>query len=125
MALSLVFGFGHFDGAAHPSIAFLTRGWVMPSPTDLLLMASCGLISAIGISLLTFAYQIAPSSKVAPFEYSFMFWGVLWGWMFWGSLPDLIGWVGIAVIIGAGLMVIRTPQKEKAAPEGAAPSAVP
>jgi drug/metabolite transporter (DMT)-like permease len=120
LALSLIFGFGQFGGASHPSIAFLTRGWAMPSSADFLLMASCGLISAVGISLLTYAYQIAPSSKVAPFEYSFMFWGILWGWMFWGSLPDLIGWVGIAIIIGAGLLVIRTPQKEKAAPEGAA-----
>jgi drug/metabolite transporter (DMT)-like permease len=119
-ALSLVFGFGHFEGASHPSIAFLTRGWAMPTAVDLFLMTSCGLISAIGITLLTYAYRIAPASKVAPFEYSFMFWGVLWGWMFWGSLPDVIGWLGIAVIIGAGLLVIRTPQMEKAAPEGAA-----
>jgi drug/metabolite transporter (DMT)-like permease len=120
LALSLVFGFGHFAGAAHPSIAFLTRGWAVPTPMDFLLMASCGLISAVGLSLLTYAYQIAPSSKVAPFEYSFMFWGVLWGWMFWGSLPDPVGWVGISVIILAGLMVIRAPQNEKAALDGAA-----
>jgi drug/metabolite transporter (DMT)-like permease len=49
-----------------------------------------------------------------------MFWGVLWGWVFWGDFPDGFGWVGIAVIIAAGLLVIRAPQKEKAAPEGAA-----
>jgi drug/metabolite transporter (DMT)-like permease len=41
-ALSAVFGFGAFAGAAHPSLAFLTRGWVTPPLTDLLLMASCG-----------------------------------------------------------------------------------
>jgi drug/metabolite transporter (DMT)-like permease len=118
--LSLVFGFGHFSGATHPSVAFLTRGWVMPSGWDLMLMASCGVISAVGISLLTYAYSAAPSSTVAPFEYSFMFWGVLWGWLFWGSLPDAMAWVGIAVIIAAGLLVIRAPQMKKAAPEGAA-----
>ncbi|MCU0905266.1 MAG: DMT family transporter, partial [Tabrizicola sp.] len=99
----------------------LTRGWVMPSPTDLLLMASCGLIAAIGLTLLTYAYRVAPSSSVAPFEYSFMFWGLLWGWLFWDSIPDSLAWVGIAVIIGAGMIVIRAqPQKEKAAPEGTA-----
>lgn len=119
-ALSLVFGFGQFEGATHPSIAFLTRGWAMPTRTDFLLMSGCGVISAIGITLLTYAYRIAPSSKVAPFEYSFMFWGVLWGWMFWGNLPDALGWIGISVIIGAGLLVIRAPQTKKAAPEGAA-----
>jgi drug/metabolite transporter (DMT)-like permease len=123
--LSLVFGFGHFGGATHPSIAFLTRGWATPSGWDLMLMASCGLISAVGISLLTYAYSIAPSSTVAPFEYSFMFWGVLWGWLFWDSLPDVLAWAGIAIIIAAGLLVIRTPQKERATPQGAAPSSQP
>ena len=35
----------------------------------------------------------AASSTVAPFEYSFMFWGVLWGWLFWREIPDAIaGW---------------------------------
>ncbi len=43
---------------------------------------ACGLIASVGLSLLTYAYRVAPSSSVAPFEYSFMFWGVLWGWLF-------------------------------------------
>ncbi len=36
-----------------------------------------------------------------------MFWGVLWGWLFWDNIPDPLAWVGIAVIIGAGMIVIR------------------
>ena len=120
LALSAVFGSGAFAGSSHPSLAFLTRGWVMPDATDLALMASCGVIAAAGLTLLTNAYRIAPSSKVAPFEYSFMFWGVLWGWAIWGDFPDGLAWVGIAVIIGAGLLVIRKAETEKAAPEGTA-----
>jgi drug/metabolite transporter (DMT)-like permease len=120
LALSAIFGTGTFTVTSHPSLAFLTRGWVTPGLTDLMLMAGCGVIAAVGLTLLTYAYRIAPSSTVAPFEYSFMFWGVLWGWLIWGDFPDALGWVGIAVIIGAGLLVIRHPQTEKAAPEGAA-----
>lgn len=107
LALSAVYGTGTYAGASHPSLAFLTRGWVAPPVTDLLLMASCGMIAAIGLTLLTYAYRIAPSSSVAPFEYSFMFWGVLWGWLFWDSIPDAIAWVGIAIIVAAGLILIR------------------
>ena len=120
LALSAVYGTGTLADASHPSLAFLTRGWVMPDATDLLLMAACGVIAAVGLTLLTHAYRVAPSSTVAPFEYSFMFWAVLWGWLVWDELPDAIGWLGIAIIIGAGLVVIRSPQTEKAAPEGAA-----
>lgn len=107
LALSAVFGAGDHVVTAHPSLAFLTRGWVMPEATDLLLMAGCGVIAAVGLTLLTHAYRIAPSASVAPFEYSFMFWAVLWGWVGWGDLPDPWGWLGIAVIIAAGLIVIR------------------
>ncbi|MES2543075.1 MAG: DMT family transporter [Pseudomonadota bacterium] len=107
LALSAIYGSGAFAGASHPSLAFLTRGWVTPPMTDLLLMASCGLIAAIGLTLLTYAYRVAPSASVAPFEYSFMFWGLLWGWLFWDNIPDTLAWAGIAVIIGAGLIVIR------------------
>lgn len=120
LALSVVYGNGGMADTAHPSMAFLTRGWITPPVQDLALMASCGVIAAIGLTLLTHAYRIAPSSAVAPFEYTFMFWGVLWGWMFWGDMPAAMGWLGIAVIIGAGLYVISRPANEKAAPEGAA-----
>lgn len=117
LILSAVYGSGAFAGASHPSLAFLTRGWVMPPASDLLLMASCGLIAAIGLTLLTYAYRVAPSSTVAPFEYSFMFWGVLWGWLFWDSIPDALGWVGIGVIIAAGLIVVRKEEAPAAAVE--------
>jgi drug/metabolite transporter (DMT)-like permease len=109
LALAAVYGSGAYAQVSHPSLAFLTRGWVMPPAQDLALMAACGVIAAVALTLLTHAYRVAPSASVAPFEYSFMFWGVLWGWMFWGDLPDGLGWLGIAVIIAAGLYVIRQP----------------
>ncbi len=119
LALSAVFGSGAFQGSTDPALAFLTRGWILPPPGDLLLMLSCGVIAAVGLTLLTHAYRIAASAKVAPFEYSFMLWGLLWGWLIWGDLPDALAWAGIAVIIAAGLVVIRAEApraSEKAAP---------
>lgn len=120
-ALALVYGTGAHEGAGHPSLAFLTRGWVWPSSQDAALMCGCGVIAAVGLTLLTQAYRIAANSVVAPFEFTFAFWGLLWGWLFWGDLPDGLGWLGIAIIIGAGIYVVRAGDgNEKAAPEGAA-----
>ncbi len=115
-ALSLWFGRGGAADDLHPSLAFLTRGWVMPTMRDLLMMASCGVIAAIGLTLLTQAYRIAQSSVVAPFEFTFAFWGILWGWLFWGDLPDAFGWLGIAVIVAAGIYVLRAEPAPKPAP---------
>jgi drug/metabolite transporter (DMT)-like permease len=114
LALSLIFGWNDSAPDAHPSIAFLVRGWVWPTGYDLMLMCACGAIAAIGLTLLTLAYTIGQSSIVAPFEFTFAFWGLLWGWLVWRELPNALGWVGIALIIGAGIYVLRA--KEKAAP---------
>ena len=106
-ALAAVYGTGAHEGAGHASLSFLTRGWVWPNLRDGLLMCGCGIIAALGLTLLTQAYRIAANSVVAPFEFTFAFWGILWGWLFWGDLPNGLGWLGIAIIIGAGLYVVR------------------
>lgn len=106
LAISAVFGSGAYDGATHPSLSFLTRGWVWPTGTDLLLMMATGIVAALGLTFLTQAYRIAEASVVTPFEYTGMIWGVLWGWLVWRDWPDMPAWAGIAVIIGAGLYIL-------------------
>lgn len=108
LGLAAIYGFGGTADVSHPSLSFLTRGWVMPTPTDALLMCSCGAIAAFGLTLLTQAYRIGQNSLVAPFEFTFAFWGLLWGWLFFGDLPDGLGWLGIGVIIVAGIYVVRS-----------------
>jgi drug/metabolite transporter (DMT)-like permease len=121
LALAMVLGSGALEGSGHPSLAFLTRGWQPLPPSDLLMLMACGGIAAVGLSLLTYAYRVAPPATVAPFEYSFIVWGVLWGWLIWSELPGPAAWGGFALLIAAGLLVLRAEAAtEKAAPEGAA-----
>jgi LPXTG-motif cell wall-anchored protein len=41
--------------------------------------------------------------------------------LFWDQLPTALAWAGIALLIGAGLLVVKAETwNEKAAPEGAA-----
>jgi drug/metabolite transporter (DMT)-like permease len=89
LALAAVYGDGSHAEAFHPSLAFLTRGWATPTATDATLMAACGLIAVVGLTLLTQAYRIGQSSVVAPFEFSFAFWGILWGWLIWHQFLGL------------------------------------
>ena len=106
LALAVLFGRGDFANEGHASLGFLMRGWVSPTPRDLMAMMGCGVIAAFGLTLLTQAYRIAESNIVAPFEYSAIIWGVLLGWIFWQDWPDALGWLGISVIIGAGIYVL-------------------
>lgn len=104
--LSLIFGPGTWDGDAHPSLAFLLRGWVMPPAFDLMLMCACGVIAAAGLTLLTQAYRVAEASVVTPFEYTGLVWSVIYGWVFWQDWPGGTDWAGITIIVGAGLYIL-------------------
>lgn len=113
-------------GSGHAGLAFLTRGWVVPLWQDLALLALCGVIAAVGLTLLNEAYRIAPSATVAPFEYSALLWSVIYGWAFWGDWPDRTGWTGICIITGAGLfLLLRDPAARRAPAATPAPATEP
>lgn len=106
LAMSAVLGTGAFADEAHPALAFLLRGWVTPTAFDLMLMMSCGVIAAAGLTLLTQAYRIGEASVVTPLEYTGLLWSVIYGWIFWRQWPAPVDWAGITVIIGAGLYIL-------------------
>jgi S-adenosylmethionine uptake transporter len=43
---------------------------------------------------------------VTPFEYTGLIWSVLYGWIFWQDWPNQTDWLGITIIIGAGLYIL-------------------
>lgn len=103
--MALFFG----RGVAHEAggvADFLLRAWVSPSWRDLLLLAACGPISAIGMTLLSQAYRMAEANFVASFEYSGLIWATLWGFFVFGEVPDATMILGAALIIGAGLYML-------------------
>jgi drug/metabolite transporter (DMT)-like permease len=125
LTLSAIFGAGGYDGENHRSLAFLMRGWTTPSTFDFLLMASCGVVAALALTLLTQAYRIAEANVVAPFEYTALIWSVLYGWLFWREWPDPVSWLGIVIIVGAGTYVFYREQTKAETDQARAVSASP
>lgn len=105
--VSLLFSAVAVEGAAHPSLQFLVRQWVWPTLTDLLLMASCGVIASAGMILLSQAYRLAPANIVATFEYSGILWAPLWGFLFFAEIPHGSTVLGAFLIVGAGLVALN------------------
>jgi drug/metabolite transporter (DMT)-like permease len=97
--------------ASHPSLLFLVRPWVMPTLTDALLIAVCGVVAAAGTMLLTAAYRVAKSSTVTPFEYTGILWAPLWGFLFFAEVPKLSTFAGALIIGVAGLIAMRLSHK--------------
>ncbi|KUJ85338.1 hypothetical protein AVO45_16420 [Ruegeria marisrubri] len=104
-ALGLAFS-GVEAGSPHPSIAFLYRDWATPTTRDWLLLLALGGISGLGFFALSQAYRLAEASVVTPFEYTYLPWSVLWGYVVFGALPGVATWIGLTLIVGAGLMIV-------------------
>ncbi len=111
--LSIALGHGHYDRDGDPTISFLLRGWLWPQPQDMLLMILLGFISTLAIYMIGQAYRICSASIIAPFEYMALITGVALGVIFLGERPAVLTWVGIAIILVAGLSVVWN-RKEQA-----------
>lgn len=105
LLLALIFGSGAFVTSSHPSRAFLTRAWVMPTAHDWGLLIGFGFATATGFFSYAQAYRLAPASFVAPFEYSAMIWAIAFGFWIFGDIPAGSTLLGSAVIIGSGLFL--------------------
>lgn len=106
--VALVFHLLGVTHAAHPSLEFLVRPWAMPDLTDLALMGLCGVIAALGMTLLTHAYRLARANLVTVFEYTGMLWVPLWGFLFFQEIPRWTTVIGTLIIIAAGIFAVRS-----------------
>jgi drug/metabolite transporter (DMT)-like permease len=103
----LVLGDGRYLHGDDVALAFLLRPWVMPVGWDLVMLMAIGPIAAAGFLLLSEAYRIAPASLITPFEYSSLPMAVLFGFVFFQDLPAGSTWIGLALIVGAGIYILH------------------
>jgi len=102
----LVAGDGRYaEGTDDPSLQFLFRPWVWPASGDWLYLGGLGLTSAVIGYCLSQAYRLSDAATIAPFEYVGLPLAVFWGWLIWADLPVWEVWVGMGMIVGAGLFV--------------------
>ena len=80
------------------------------------LFVGLGFTGAAGQRLITEAFRRAPAAVVAPFEYTALVWGALLDLVVWKVLPSGVTVAGAAVVIGAGLYLIRREARRPAAP---------
>ncbi len=88
-------------------------GWVWPAPLHWPLLVGIGLVSAVAQLLMTAAYRRGETTLLAPFEYSGIIWTTALGALLWHEFPDAWHFAGMAIVIGAGLMLWRQETREK------------
>jgi drug/metabolite transporter (DMT)-like permease len=80
--------------------------WVSPSPSELILLATVGAIGGVAQFILFEGMRRAPASVIASFEYTSLVWSFVLGYLIWSDVPRPEVFVGAAMIIGAGFVII-------------------
>jgi drug/metabolite transporter (DMT)-like permease len=121
-SMGLWVGDGHLARDGHATLAFLFRPWVWPAISDLWAFFATGLAVGIGGLMVSQAYRTTEAALIAPFEYIGMPMAIFWGAVVFGTWPDHTGWIGIALICGAGLYTLWRETLRKKDVDVAAPS---
>lgn len=87
--------------------ALAAPGWVPLRASDTLLLTGLAVSGFLGQLAITEAFGSGEASKVAPFEYAALAWGVGFDWLLWHALPDEYTMLGAAIIIASGIYLIR------------------
>jgi S-adenosylmethionine uptake transporter len=87
--------------------AVLGGGLVMPTARDLLLALAGGLMMFGGHMGLVKAFRLGDASVVAPFQYSQIIWGCLFGLLIFNTPVDPFTLAGAAIIIFSGWLVLK------------------
>lgn len=70
-------------------------------------MLAAGFLAAGGQLFLTRGYSIAPPGEVAPFQYSIVIFGTIWGWLVWGETINLPKACGFFIVCIAGIIASK------------------
>ena len=90
---------------------WFARGWVWPSAEALWWTAVNAVGSTLAMGCVIRAYQIAETSRITVFEYSFLPFAALWSWLLFADLPDGPTAWGTVLIVAAGVLILwRTPR---------------
>lgn len=102
ITLSTALGVTLFAGAV---AAF--EGWQPVAGRELLLLSAASLFLALGYHLVIVAMRAGEVSLIGAFRYTGLLGALVIGYAVWGEVPDALAWLGIALLVGAGLYILH------------------
>ncbi len=82
--------------------------WHTPDAREAALLVGVGAIGGVGQFMMFEGMKRAPVSVIAPFEYTALVWAFVFGYLIWGDIPRGEVFVGAALIVGAGFIIIAS-----------------
>ena len=93
---------------------FALADWKVGSWVTLLGLLAIGGLSALGQVLLYFGLKFGKAHQLAPFTYTTVIFSGFYEWLIWDHYPKPLAYLGMAIIIAAGIYIvwISAPKKE-------------
>lgn len=85
--------------------------WQTPDLNQLMNLLLLGFMAAAGQIFMTRGYSMAPASQISHYSYSSILYATLVGWLLWDEWMDLWAWLGAALIVLSGVMLIQVKRK--------------
>ena len=102
ITLSTALGVTLFAG-----IVVAIEGWQPVDWRAFGLLATASLFLASGYHLVIVAMRTGEVSLIGAFRYTGMLGALVIGYTVWHEVPDLLSWLGIALLVGAGLYILH------------------
>ena len=83
---------------------FISEGWPEITSLIILICIVASISNLLGNVLIIKGYQKADGSLLAPFDFLYLVFAVLWGRIFLGAWPSFLDFIGIILIILAGII---------------------
>ena len=94
-------------------VMLLVEGWQPMRWSDVGLLGLASIFLSTGYYGVIAAMRYGEVSVIAPFRYTGLMWALLIGFVVWGDIPNALGWLGIALLIGSGVVMLHQ-QRQRA-----------
>ena len=88
--------------------------WTAPRHQDIWIIIGFVILTSIAQTMVISAFRFGQASLIAPFHYMNIVGATFFGYLFFSEFPDLITWIGVAVVVGSGLYIVFRENKIQA-----------
>lgn len=97
-------------GAAGMAAVFALSAWESVSREFIPILVLLAVLAALSQTLVTTAFSRSNAGELAPFTYTEIVSAVAIGFLMFGTLPDMVSWIGMAIIVASGVTVAQVQQ---------------
>ena len=89
------------------SAPFMVFDFSPMTPAQVAILFGAGAAATVGQFGITAAYRLASPRELAVYDYSNVVFAAAFGFLVFGQVPDILSWLGMAVIVCMGALMAR------------------